>query len=126
MSKLRVIYILLLVILGSLVVFAVLKPMTSEREYTEVSRESVIHLENEWIIQIDLINKEGKTINYSISWSSGERTTTDRVSIKDGAKFSYIYHAYPETVKDGQVRLEIYKEGEAAPFEKATYYVKFD
>ena len=126
MSKLRVIYILFLVILGLLVIFAILKPMTSGEEYTEVSWGSVIQLEDEWIIQIDLINKEGKITDYSISWSSGEQTNTDRVSIKDGAKFTYIYHVCPETVKDGQVKLEICKEGETTPFEEATYYVNFD
>jgi len=33
---------------------------------------------------------------------------------------------YPETVKEGKVNLEIYKEGASTPFEQTTYYIRFD
>lgn len=126
MSKLRIIYIVSLIVLGVLVAFTVFRPMTSGEKYSEVTRESVIQQEDQWIIQFNLINREGKTTGYIINWSTGNETYSETVSIKDGRMFTYIYHAYPEAVKDGEVKLEIYKEGEATPFEEATYYVSFD
>ncbi|MFC2013069.1 hypothetical protein ACFLUE_02140 [Chloroflexota bacterium] len=126
MSKLKITYIITLLILGILVVFTIFRPMASEDTFTEVTKESIIQLEDEWVIQMDIINREGKTSNYIINWSSGEQTITDRLVIKDKYTFTYIYHVLPEAVVDGQVRLEIYKEGEATPFEQVTYYVSFD
>jgi len=89
-------------------------------------RESVIQGEDEWIIQFDIINKEGEESSYIINWSTGRETYTERVSIKDGGIFTYIHHVYPQTVKEGKVNLAIYKEGEPTPFEQATYYIRFD
>ena len=126
MSRLRIVYIISLVILGVLLVFTVFRPMTSGGKYSEVSRESTIQMEDEWIIQFDILNREGKDTDYIIDWSTGGETYSERVSIKDGQVFTHIRHVYPETVKEGKVHLTIYKEGEAAPFEECTYYIRFD
>ena len=126
MSKLRIIYILSIVALGVLVVFTVFKPMTSEEKFSEVTRESVIKQEDKWIIEISLINREGKIANYIINWTTGDNTYSERVAIKDGRVFTYIHYVYPDAVIDGEVKLEIYKEGETIPFEETTYYVNFN
>lgn len=124
MSKLRIVYILSLVILGVLLVFTVFRPMATGGKYSQVSRESVIQGETEWIIQFDIINREGEDTSYIINWSTGAQTYSERVSIKDGGTFTYMHHVYPETVKEGKVTLTIYKEGEDTPFEQGTYYLK--
>jgi len=126
MSKLRIIYIASFVILGVLLVFTVFRPITSGEKYSTVSRKSIIQTEERWIIQINIINKEGEDANYLINWSSGGETYSERVSIKDGRVFTYIHYVYPEAVKDGKVHLTIHKEGESTPFEQATYYIHFD
>lgn len=126
MPKLRIALIVSLVILVVLLVFTVFRPMTSGEKFSEVSRESTIQTEDEWIIQFDLINKEGKDTNYIINWSSGVKSYTEKALVGDGRIYRHIYHVYPETVKDGKVNLTIYKEGESTPFEKATYYIRFE
>lgn len=107
-------------------VFTVFRPMTSAEKFSTVSRESIIQGEDRWIIQFDIINREGEDTSYIINWSSGEDTYSERVSIKDGRTFTNIHFVYPEQVKEGKVNLEIYKEGESTPFEQSTYYIRFD
>ena len=125
MSKLKIVFVMSLVILGVLVVFTVFRPIASEEKFSTVSRESIIEGEDEWIIEFDIINREGEDTRYIINWSSGEKTYSQRVSIKDGHKFTSVQHWYPETVKEGKVRLTICKEGETTPFEECTYYIHF-
>ncbi len=126
MTKLRIVYIASLVILGVLVAFTVFRPMAPWEKFNTVCRESVIATEDEWIIEFDIINREGKDTSYTIEWSTGEESYTQKVLIRDGRKFQSIYNFYPETVKEGKVHLTIYKEGEATPFEETTYYICFD
>jgi len=126
MSRYRVIFIASLIILGVLLVLTVFRPMVSDEKFSEVSRESIIQQEDQWIIQIDIINREGETTSYTINWSTGGETRSQRVSIKDGRTFTYIHYVYPDAVKEGKVNLEIYKEGNPTPFEQTTYYISFD
>ena len=125
MSKLRIVFVISLVILGVLVVFTVFRPMTSGEKFSTVSRESIIEGEDEWIIEFDIINREGEDTRYIINWSTGGETFSERVLIKDEHKFTHIHHCYPETVKEGKVHLTVYKEGEETPFEECTYYIRF-
>ncbi len=60
MSRLRAIYIAALVVLGVLLAFTVFKPMAMGEKYRQVQREQLLQTENEWIIQFDIINREGK------------------------------------------------------------------
>ena len=128
MSKLRIFYISSLVILGVLLVFTVLRPMTSGEKYSLVSRESTIQTEDQWIIEFDIVNHEGEDQNYTINVSVDGKPSTITVSIPDGKAFTYIKHVYPHmfSSEKGQVNLTVYKEGEATPFEQATYYIRFD
>jgi len=124
MSKLRIIYIASLIILGVLLIFTVFKPMVPEENFSAVTRESIIQREGEWIIQFDIINREDKDTNYIIVWSIEGEVYRERVLVKDGGTFSYIHHVYQETVKESKVNLTIYKEGEHTPFEQTTFYFK--
>jgi hypothetical protein len=124
MSRLRVLYVVSLVILGVLVGLAVFRPLVTGREYSAVARESVLQEEDQWIIQFDIINQEEKDMNYNLVWSSGGETYTESVLVGKGRIYSHIRHIYLDTVKEGKVNLTIYKEGEATPFEQLTYYLK--
>ena len=127
MTKLRIISIVSLIILGVLLVFTVFRPMVSEEKYSEVSRESVIQGGDQWIIQFDIVNREGKDQKYIINFSANGYSYRQVVLIKDGAIFTYLHHVYPEMVREtGKVHLSVYKEGESTPFEQATYYITFD
>ena len=127
MLKLRIIFVASLLILGVLLAFTLFRPMTVGQKFETLIRESVIQEEDEWVIQINLINKEGEVSDYTIEWSTGgEIYNSKNVSIKNGRTFTNIHHVYPETVREGEIHLTIYKEGEPAPFEQSTYYVRFD
>lgn len=124
MSKLRIFFIFSLVILGVLLVFTVFRPMASQEKFSEVSRESVIQGDGQWIIEFAIINKEGEDTNYIINCSTGGETYSETVLIKDRQKFTYIRHFYPATVSEDKAHITIYKKGEATPFEQAIYYLK--
>ena len=125
MSKSRIIYIISLIIMSVLMLFTVFKPMASEERFTEVSRESIIHTEDEWIIQFDIINKEGKDTDYIINWSTGEEVYRRKeVSIAGGRSFTNIHHVNPDGMKEGKLKLEIYKKGEPTPFEQTSYFLE--
>ena len=127
MSKLRIIFVASLLVLGVLLAFTLFRPMTVGQEFETLIRESVIQEEDEWVIQINIINREGEVADYTIEWSTGgEIYNSKNVSIKNGRTFTNIHHVYPETVREGEINLTIYKEGEPAPFEQSTYYVRFD
>ena len=123
-SRLRIVFVISLVILGVLAGLAVFRPLVTGREYSAVARESVLQEEDQWIIQFDIINQEEKDMNYNLVWSSGGETYTESVLVGKGRIYSHIRHIYLDTVKEGKVNLTIYKEGEATPFEQLTYYLK--
>jgi len=127
MLKLRIIFIASLLVLGVLLAFTLFRPIIVGQKFETLIRESIIQEEDEWIIQINIINKEDKITDYTIEWSTGEETYySERVSIKNGRTFTNIHHVYPETVREGEIQLTIYKEGEPTPFEQSTYYIHFD
>jgi len=109
-SGLRIAYVVGLVVLGVLVVFTVFRPMMTGGEYTEVQREQLLQTEDEWIIQFNIINHEGKDTN-------------ENVLIRDGSMFVYIHHIPRDMVGDGEVTFTIYKEDEDTPFEQVTYHL---
>jgi len=127
MSKLRIVFIASLLILAVLLVFTIFRPLTFGQEFETLTRESIIEKEDEWIIQVDIINREGEDTNYIIEWSTGgEIYNSKKMPIKNGRGFTNIHHVYPKTVKDGEIHLTIYKEGEPTPFEQSTYHIHFD
>ncbi len=124
MSKLRIGYIAALVLLGVLLVFTVFKPMATGEEYSEVYREQLLQTEDEWIIQFDIINREGEEQHYTINiWVDG-KPSTESVAIGDGKMFTYIYHLYKGQITEGKVSFAIYREGEGSPIKQGNYHLK--
>ena len=124
MPKLRIFYITSLVILGALLVFAVWHPFAPGDNFTEVQRTQLLETEDEWIIQFDIINREGKDANYTIEALLGGKAYTENVLIGDGRIFTYIHHIYRDTMSTSDASFIIYKEGEDKPLEEVTYYLK--
>ena len=126
MSKYRVVYIVSLLLLGVLIVFTVFRPMATGEKYSEVGREHLLQTEDEYIVEFDIMNHEGKDANYLITALIDGKEYNHPISIKDGRKFTYIYHIYPDQLTGGDVSFTIYKEGEDSPFEQITYYLDRD
>ncbi len=124
MSKLSIIHIASLVILGVLLVFTVFRPIATGGKYSEVSRGQLLQTEDEYIIQFDIINREGKDKKYTIKVAIDDYRYSEDVLIPDGRIFSYINHIYPGRITEGNVSFTIFKEDEDTPFEQITYYLK--
>ena len=124
MSKLRVFYIISLVILGVLVAITVFRPMGGGEEYSTVGREALLQAEDEWIIQFDIINHEGYDQIYTITAVIDGEPYHEDVSIEDDKMFTYIHHIRRDMVTEGVASFTIFKQGEEVPFEEVTYYLK--
>ena len=124
MSKLRIFYILSLVILGVLLAFTVFRPMATGEEYSQVLRQQLLERDDQWVIELHILNHEGQDTKYTINVVADEVLCTDTIPIRSGRVFKYIVHIYKDKLGKGKVSLTICKEGEDTPFEQTTYYLK--
>ncbi len=124
MSKLKIFYILSLVILGVLLVFTVFQPLGTGREYSQVSRESLLQTEDGWIIEFDTMNREAQDTTYIIEVTVDDKPFRETFLIQSGGVYRYIHHINSREITNGKVSTAIFKEGEVDPFEYGTYYLK--
>lgn len=122
--KLRVIYIGSLLLLGTLIAFTVFQPMAGGEQCSEVQRAQLLEREDQWIIEFDIINREGEDKDYTIEVITDGEQYTESVLIRDGGVFTYIHHFYPERLTSNEIGFAVYKEGEATPIEQATYFLR--
>jgi len=127
MPKLKIFYVLSLIIVAGLLVSIVFLIPQGEKEGSEVQRDQLLGKEDEWIIQFDIINNEVEDVNYTINvYLNEELYNTHEVLVRQGRTFTYIRHIYREIFQGGEVTFAVYKEGQSAPFEETTYFVQFD
>jgi len=123
MSKLRIVFIISVVILAVLIGSVILSPMTTGNKYSEVQQEQLLKTDKEWIIEFKILNHEGKSRKYTITGLIDGQTRQEEVSIPNGSRFTYIHHIYPAQIIEKTVTFAIYKEGEDIPFEQITYHI---
>ena len=126
MTKLRIIFIASLVMLGVLIVFTVFRPMAKGEQYSEVQRAQLLEKEDEWIIEFDIVNQEGEDMNYTIRVFADGKLHTQNVLIRDGGMFTYIHHFYRDRLTENEVSFAVYKEGDATPIEEVTYFLNLN
>lgn len=125
MLKLRIVYILSLVIVGVLAVLVFFLPMSGgAQEYSEVQREGLLQTENGWILQFDIVNHEGENRSYTIDVSIDGTPSTLSVFIPEGKAFTYVKQVNQDMVTHGVVNFAIHKEDDDTYLKKATYYLK--
>ncbi|MFC1994623.1 hypothetical protein ACFLVD_00570 [Chloroflexota bacterium] len=123
MRKHRLVFVFSLLILGVLLASTVY--LVPQREkFTEVLRGQLLHDEGEWILELDIVNLEGKDTTYTVTVMLDGKEYGDKVLIADGHSFTYMHHISPERMTQGEVSFSVYKEGEVVPFEQATYFVR--
>ena len=93
-------------------------------EYSEMQGAYLLEKEDEWIIELHLLNYEDEETSYRINTLVDEELITDTVLIQPDRIFKYIIHIDKDTLNTGEVSLAVYKEGENAPLEQTTYYLK--
>jgi hypothetical protein len=125
MSRLKIVYILSLVILGVLITFTVfIRPVVMGGEYSEVQQAQLLEREDQWIIELHIFNHEAEETNYTINVLVDEELCTESIRLRPGELFKYIHHISRDKLEERDVSVAVYKEGEATPFEQVTYYLK--
>jgi hypothetical protein len=124
LTRFQLVYIISLVILVVVLIFAVLKPFASGGQYTEISRESLLNKDDEWILQFDISNHEGKDILYVLHTEIAGQDYQEAFMVKAEGKFTYIHHIKKADAGNQQVIYRIYKENESNPLEQGVYYLK--
>ena len=123
-SKFKIIYVVSLVILAVVIAFTLFRPMAIGGEYSEVQQAQLLERDDQWIIEFDIINREGKDTSYTIKVLTAGEQYNESVLIRDGGIFTYIHHFYPERLTGNEVSFAVYKEGEPTPIEQATYFFR--
>jgi hypothetical protein len=123
-SRIKILYILSLIILGVLIVFTVFRPMAMEGGYSEVQRTHLLERENQWIIELHILSHEEKATSYNINVFVDGELHTDSIRLKPGELFKYIHHVYRDKPEGKDVSVAIYRQAEAVPFEEMTYHLR--
>jgi len=124
MSKLRMVFIILLVILGVMVVFTVLSPMATGQKYSKVQSTQLLQAEDEWVIQFDIMNNEEKDTSYEIEVLHDNELYRAPVVIPDEGMFTYIHRIPYNTKGNRDITFTIYKDGDSEPLRQLNYYLK--
>lgn len=122
MLRLRLIFILSLVVLAGLFV-SIVYFLPLRDGSGETKRVHIIEAENEWILQYDILNNEGLDVEYTIVVTVDDTVYTDSTVVKPGKSYTYIHHIYPQQLKEGKVTLALYQEGKTEPIEQATFHL---
>ncbi|MFC2015000.1 hypothetical protein ACFLUP_03310 [Chloroflexota bacterium] len=123
-QKLRIFYIVSLVILVVLAASLIFRPLETGHGYSELQREQLLQTESEWIIQFDILNHEGKRQHYTINVIANGKEHNEEVSIENGRIFSYIHHIRRDTSNNKDAQFVIYAQGKNEPIEQVTYHLK--
>jgi len=118
-------YILSLVVLGVLAVLVLFRPLATGQEFSTVQKEQLLKTSDGWIIQFDLVNQEDRDTRYRLRFTVDEGVPYEEsVLVPTGGVYTYTHHVGAERVTGGRVNMTIFRDREAAPLEKATYYLK--
>ncbi|MBI2831431.1 MAG: hypothetical protein HYX79_04150 [Chloroflexi bacterium] len=124
MNKLKIFYVITIILLGLLLVSTMSRPINSDVKYSEVQRRQLVQAEGEWILKFDILNREGKDTNYTINSTVGNRPYVEYVTIQDAGMYTYVQHVRPGNPEEKGLSFAVYKEGEGSPFEEATYSLR--
>jgi hypothetical protein len=120
-SPLRLFYILSLVILGTLVIFTIFKPLTVGGEFSEVTRQALLQTEDEWILQFQVGNHEGRDVEYRINVLIGSDRFVDHFMVRDGGLYTYTHHISKKRAGGDWISCQIFREGENEPLVDTSY-----
>ena len=124
MNKSKFVYIGSLVILAVLLVLAFYHPITTESAYSKVQWVQMLETNGERIAEFNIVNHEGKDMNYTILSFINGKSYNSSVRIRSNGTYTYVRHIYMEKLVEHEVTFEVYKEGFSAPIDELTYYFK--
>jgi hypothetical protein len=124
MNKSKFVYIGSLLILAVLLVLAFYHPIATESEYSKVQWVQMLETNGERIAEFNIVNHEGKDMNYTITSFINGKSCNSSVRIPSNGRHTYIRHIHMEELVEDKVTFEVYKEGFSAPIDELTYYLK--
>ncbi|MFC2058738.1 hypothetical protein ACFLTS_03725 [Chloroflexota bacterium] len=124
MSRLRITYISLLIVLGVLITFTVFGPFALGDGDTDALRAQVLATDDEWIVEIDMVNDGGVDLEYTIEVLVDGKTYNEDILLRDGRQYTYIHHIRPDSVGAGNAVFTIYEADEPNPVKEWTFYLR--
>ena len=122
MSKLRLIFVLSLIIFAGIFV-TILYVVPSSHNPLESKRVQIIKGANGWTLEYDIINDKKTDTSYTIVVTVDNAARTDKVVVQPGKTYTYTYHIAPEKLDKGKVTFTLYDGAKAEPIEQTTYYI---
>ncbi|MFC1973911.1 hypothetical protein ACFLU2_00935 [Chloroflexota bacterium] len=114
----------MLIVLGVLITFTVFGPFALGDEGADALRAQVLATDDEWIVEIDIVNDGGADLDYIIRGLIDEKAYTEDILVRDGRQFTYIHHIRPDSVADGKAVFTIYEADEPDPVKEWTFYLR--
>lgn len=124
MSRLRSVFIISLVILAAIFISTMLF-IPSGQNLEESNRVQIIKGDEEWILQCDITNNQGRDINYVFSVVVDDVVHQDSTMVEQGQTYTFIHHIYPEQLVAGEVTFTLREKGKAEPIEQVVYNIEF-
>lgn len=125
MSRLRSVFIISLIILAAIFISTMLF-IPSGQNLEESNRVQIIKGDEEWILQCDITNNQGRDINYVFSVVVDDVVHQDSTMVEQGQTYTFIHHIYPEQLVAGEVTFTLREKGKAEPIEQVAYNIEFD
>lgn len=124
MSRLRSVFIISLIILAAIFISTMLF-IPSGQNLEESNRVQIIKGDEEWILQCDITNNQGRDINYVFSVVVDDVVHQDSTMVEQGQTYTFIHHIYPEQLVAGEVTFTLREKGKAEPIEQVVYNIEF-
>ncbi len=122
MSRLRLIFVLSLIILSAVFVSTIYF-IPSGQDDIASKRARIIAAEEQWILQYDIINNKDRDIKYTIHVTIDDVAYRDSAVVKPGKTYTYIRQISPQELVEGKVTFTLYEEGKSEPVEEVTYHI---
>ena len=125
MFKLKLIFVLSLVILSG-VFISIVYLVPSSQKPSESKRVQIIKGANGWILQYDIINDKETDVKYTIIVTVDNAARKDSAVVQAGKSYTYTYHISSQQLDKGKVTFALYEEDKTEPVEETTYYIGND
>ncbi len=86
----------------------------------------IIEGDEEWILQCDITNNQGRAIDYAFSVTVDDVVHQDSTTVEQGQTYTFIHHIYPGQLVAGEVTFTLREKGKAEPIEQVAYNIEFN
>ncbi len=121
MSKLKLLFIASLIMLGVAVSLTIFKPLAKGARYADVQQESLLKSDREWVLQFTLFNNGDSPETFQIQVDKDGQLFPCQVPVVGQEEFTYIRHFQRQPGQDHNLDATIYIQGDNQPVETLHY-----